>query len=78
MPYTKDLIIVGGGLSGLYCAYQLNKRYPNKTITIFESDQELGGRIRSHQEKGFSVEKGAARFSETHKRLIQLLDELKL
>lgn len=78
MPYTKDFIIVGGGLSGLYCAYQLNKKYPDKTITIFESDEELGGRIRSHQEKGFHVEKGAARFSETHKRLLQLLDELNL
>ena len=62
MPYTKDFIIVGGGLSGLYCAYQLNKKYPEKTILLLESDEELGGRIRSHQEKGFHVEKGAARF----------------
>ena len=78
MPYTKDFIIVGGGLSGLYCAYQLNKKYPQKTILLLESDKELGGRIRSHQEKGFHVEKGAARFSETHERLIRLLDDLDL
>ena len=70
--------MVGGGISGLYVAYRIINRYPKSKITVIESDTELGGRIRSHREDGFMIEKGAGRFSETHKRLIRLLRELDL
>ena len=78
MPFTKDVIIVGGGISGLYTAYRICNQSPDKTVLLLESSDELGGRIRTQYDKGFQVEKGAARFSESHHRLLGLLDELGL
>ena len=75
---SKEFVVIGGGISGLYVAYRIIQRYPKSKITVIEADTELGGRIRSHREEGFMIEKGAARFSETHKRLIRLLKELDL
>uniref|UniRef100_A0A6C0F4Z1 Amine oxidase domain-containing protein n=1 Tax=viral metagenome TaxID=1070528 RepID=A0A6C0F4Z1_9ZZZZ len=78
MPFTKDVIIVGGGISGLYTAYRICNQFPDKTVLLLESSDELGGRIRTQYEKEFQVEKGAARFSESHRRLLGLLDILGL
>ena len=36
MPFTKDFIIVGGGIAGLYCAYKINQVHPNQTILLIE------------------------------------------
>jgi cation diffusion facilitator CzcD-associated flavoprotein CzcO len=33
---TVDVAVVGGGFSGVYLAYQLQKRYPAKKVEIFE------------------------------------------
>jgi len=78
MTYTKDTIIVGGGIAGLYCAYKINQVNPSQTILIIESDKELGGRIRTHYEKQFQIEKGAARFSQNHTELLKLIGEFGL
>ena len=32
----NDYLIIGGGISGLYTAYRLNKKDPNKKIILFE------------------------------------------
>lgn len=76
MPFTKDVIIVGGGISGLYTAYRICSQSPEKTVLLLESSDELGGRIRTQYDKDFQIEKGAARFSESHHRLLGLIDEL--
>lgn len=36
-----DFAIVGGGILGIATAYQLQKKYPNKTIIVFEKDDFL-------------------------------------
>jgi glycine/D-amino acid oxidase-like deaminating enzyme len=76
--YPVDYVIVGAGISGLYCALRISKKSPDKTILVIESDTECGGRIRTNYGKGFQVEKGAARFSETHSHLMNLIDEFGL
>lgn len=52
---ANDVIIVGGGLSGLTTGYRLLKEGLN--VTIYEGDKELGGRTRSiwYNETGISV-----------------------
>lgn len=42
-----DVAIVGGGISGLYSAYKLKKKYPHKKIALFELLPMLGGRIQT-------------------------------
>lgn len=76
--FPVDYAIVGGGITGLYCALKISQKSSEKTILIIESDSELGGRIRTNYAKGFQVEKGAARFSENHETLMGLIQEFEL
>jgi hypothetical protein len=69
-----DVIIIGGGISGLYAAYNL---YKNKKILVIERSSELGGRIKTDTIDGFPVDLGAARFSNKHKHFMALLKKLK-
>ncbi len=38
-----DVVIVGAGLSGISAAYYLKKKCPNKTFTILERREQIGG-----------------------------------
>ena len=39
----KDVVIVGAGISGIGAAYNLQKTCPQKTFTIFEGRENIGG-----------------------------------
>ena len=70
--FTQEVLIVGGGLSGLYAAYELKKlKIP---FRLFESSSRLGGKIQSIQ----SDEWGAYEFSKNDKVLLKLKKELDL
>lgn len=43
----KQIAILGGGITGLTATYYASKRFPNATITLFESTHRLGGVIDS-------------------------------
>ena len=43
--------IVGGGISGLYMAYQLLDKKKEKNVCVFEQESRLGGRIKDHRFK---------------------------
>jgi len=73
-----DIIVVGGGVSGLYSAYKLSKQYPKMTIKVLEKNDRLGGRIHTYKDKTFQIEAGAGRISNKNKTLLKLLDELDL
>ncbi|MCC6274917.1 MAG: FAD-dependent oxidoreductase [Leptospiraceae bacterium] len=69
--------IVGGGLSGLYSAYLLN-RVGMKT-TIIEGGNRFGGRIFSYREDAnFIGELGGEWISTGHRNLLGLIKELEL
>lgn len=55
------VIIVGGGISGLYAAYKLVKSagIPGKEITIYEKESKLGGRAETAYFAGSHVPLGA-------------------
>lgn len=77
-----DIIIVGGGMAGLYTQYKLLKRYKNKKILLIERDNRLGGRIYTHKVtvKGIkhSMEAGAGRFNDNHKCFKKLINDVGL
>lgn len=74
-----DLIIIGGGISGLYVNYNYLKNNREHKTLLLERNSNLGGRINTINYKSkYLFESGAARFSESHKHLIQLIKELKL
>ena len=51
----KHLIIIGGGIGGLYAASKLISRY--KKVTLIEKGNELGGLARSFKYKNGYIEK---------------------
>jgi monoamine oxidase len=73
-----DTIIVGGGIAGLYRAYCLLRRNPNTKLLLVEKQPYLGGRIYTYKDKTMTVETGAGRFSNHHKRLWKLIHDLGL
>lgn len=73
-----DVIILGGGIAGLYSAHQLIKKFPNKSILILEKDNVLGGRIKTYKDKRMTVEAGAGRFHQKQTQTISLITELDL
>lgn len=42
----KKIAVIGGGVSGISASIHLKKRYPDYEVIIFESDSEIGKRIK--------------------------------
>ena len=74
----SDLVIVGGGIAGLYAAYQHIKQNPRLKITILERNRQLGGRIDTFHGKHYTVEAGAGRFHNNQVLIMNLIHELGL
>lgn len=43
----KKYAILGGGISGLSCAFYLKKLLPNSHVTVFDSSKRFGGWIET-------------------------------
>jgi hypothetical protein len=67
-----DVVIVGGGIAGLYCAYKLSETH---NVALFDDRNYIGGRIYTHP-KGYEV--GAARFNDSHTQLLELIRHYKM
>ena len=63
-----DIIIIGGGISGLNCALKLSKT--NKVL-LCDNRRYWGGRIITNKRPQYEI--GAARFNTSHKRLLKLI-----
>jgi protoporphyrinogen oxidase len=57
-----DVAIVGGGPAGLTCAYEVQKRDPERRILVVEADRIVGGIARTESYKGFRFDIGGHRF----------------
>ena len=73
-----DVIVLGGGIAGLYTAYTLHHQNPKLSLLLLEKNDYFGGRIYTIHEKEFTIEAGAGRWNETHILWQQLIRELGL
>ena len=80
----KRVAIVGGGISGLSCAYALRNN-PRLQITLFEQEARLGGHSNTveftpkMQDISFGVDTGFLVFNQrTYPKLIQFFQELEV
>jgi hypothetical protein len=73
-----DIIVLGGGIGGLYTAYKLLKYSQYKNILLVEKENILGGRVKTYIDEYMSVEAGAGRFHTKQKHIISLIRELQL
>ncbi len=82
MNNIYDVLIVGGGIAGLYLNYKLLKNKKYKKTLLVEKYGVLGGRIQTKNlafnNKRYSMEAGAGRFSSNHKLLIKLIKKFNL
>lgn len=76
MSKVYDIIIIGGGIAGIYTMYKLLKNNPNLSILLLESTERFGGRV--YTDPKYHLEAGAGRFSSKHKHLLNLIKELGL
>jgi len=70
-----DFIIIGGGISGFYCALELLKK--NKNVCICEKYKDIGGRISTFHKEKYMWEGGAGRISTKHTMILDLLKHYK-
>lgn len=71
--------IVGGGITGLYCAWWLLENDPYHHIQLFDVLDRLGGRIETKRFGGFKAECGPMRFElEIEPLLRQLSGDLEI
>lgn len=77
---NADIAIVGGGVSGVYSAWRLKQRYPNRRIVLIEASDHIGGRLLSVRPPGISnmvAELGGMRIlPKTQPLIVALLKEL--
>jgi len=71
MP-DHDVIIVGGGLSGLACALELQDG--GASPLILEGSDEVGGRVRTDDHEGFLLDRGFQVLLEAYPECRRLLD----
>lgn len=69
-----DIIIVGGGIAGLFCALNLSSK---RKVLLIEKNSHLGGRIETFDEKvngsRITYEIGAGRIASSHTRTMKLI-----
>jgi protoporphyrinogen oxidase len=78
-PHIYDICIIGAGIAGLYCARELNRKYPQAKICILEKYKEIGGRTYTFHTNvnglDISWEAGAGRIHKSHHQVLNLLNE---
>ena len=75
MSTSHSVIVIGGGISGLTCAYSLKKR--GVDVAVLEASDSAGGMIHSVEENGYLFEAGPQSFSTTP-QLDALIEDLNL
>jgi len=68
----EKIVIVGGGVSGLSLAYFILRKDPSADVTVFESEQRLGGKIWTELDSGFLCEGGVNGFLDNRPRTLEL------
>lgn len=75
LPSTVDVAIVGGGISGLVAARDLNRS--GRSVVVLEARDRVGGRVLNHTLTGGAViESGGAFVGPTQDHILALAGEL--
>ncbi len=75
MKNNIDVVIVGGGLTGLTTAYYLEKY--GKKVLVLEKNSVVGGVIQTHHKDGFTFEGGPTTGALSSEEMVELFDDLK-
>ena len=70
------IAILGGGISGLSAAFELKKA--GKEFILLEANKQVGGKIQSSQQQGFTLEHGPNTVLINNPEIKKLIEELGL
>ena len=73
-----DIIVIGGGIAGLYTTYKIHQKSPQTKVLLIEKENRLGGRIHTFTNKHMTVEAGAGRIHGSQPLIMGLIGELGL
>ena len=77
-----DIVIIGGGIGGIYTMYNLKKKYPKLKVLLLEKEDRFGGRIYTFNTRvnniDYIMDLGAGRIGYHHKLMVYIIKELKL
>jgi len=59
---THQIVVIGGGISGLAAAHHLREIAPQQDVVLLEATDRLGGVLETTHESGFLAEGGADNF----------------
>lgn len=69
-----DTIVIGAGITGLTCAFQLTRRQVD--VLVLECQDRVGGQIRTFQQDGFTFESGPNTGVVKHPEVAELFEQL--
>src|SRR5699024_3336151 len=79
---TKNIIIIGGGITGLTAAYYLQKDIAERDlpfeVKLLEASNRLGGKINTKRMNGFIIERGPDSFLARKQPAVKLANDLGL
>ena len=78
----NDIVIIGGGIAGLYSYYKLQNQNKHLKIKLFEKENYFGGRIFTVKKiinnKKYQYEAGAGRLNDKHILFLKLIQQINL
>ncbi len=74
MDMNKKIAIVGAGISGLACAYDLQKK--GYEVVVFEKEAIVGGRMSSQKKDNLIFDIGANHLCNLYDNMKELCKEL--
>lgn len=75
---TKRCAIIGAGITGLSAAYYLNEEDSNISIDILEKSNVPGGKIKTYQKDGYTIELGPESYLGRKKIMTELAEAIGL
>jgi oxygen-dependent protoporphyrinogen oxidase len=73
-----DVIVVGGGITGLTAAFEMVTKSVRKSIVLLEKSGRVGGIVGAHHDQGFTVDLGPHGFVDNGADVRYLVDRLGL
>ena len=79
---TYDIVIIGGGIAGIYTMYSLSIKFPQLKI-LLETNKRFGGRVYTYNKhyngKDYVMDLGAGRIGHHHRLMaVKLIKQLNL
>lgn len=74
----QSCVVVGAGISGLSAAWELVNRHPSMQVTVLESSDRVGGKLRGADVAGVQVDVGAESVLARRPEAVELIREVGL